>query len=66
MAGHHGSKNSTAGMLLDAFEPQAAVISVGETNNFGHPAPETLDRLFSRGVAVYRTDAAGNVVVKVR
>ena len=60
--GHHGSRGSTGGELLDSLRPLAAVISVGR-NDYGHPAPETVARLESRGVRVFRTDREGNVSV---
>jgi competence protein ComEC len=61
--GHHGSRGSTGGELLDSLRPLAAVISVGR-NNFGHPAPETLDRLERRRVPVLRTDQDGTISVR--
>jgi competence protein ComEC len=60
--GHHGSRGSTGEDLLDSLRPIAAVISVGR-NDYGHPAPETLARLESRGVRVLRTDRDGTVSV---
>lgn len=60
--GHHGSRGSTGEELLDSLRPFAAVISVGR-NDYGHPAPETLGRLDSRGVRVLRTDRDGTVSV---
>jgi competence protein ComEC len=60
--GHHGSRGSTGEELLDSLRPLAAVISVGR-NDYGHPAPETLARLGSRGVPVLRTDRDGTVSV---
>jgi competence protein ComEC len=39
-----------------------AVISVGQ-NTYGHPAPETLGRLSSHRVQVWRTDRDGQVTV---
>jgi competence protein ComEC len=60
--GHHGSRGSTGGELLDALRPAAAVISVGR-NDYGHPAPETLSRLDARRVPVLRTDRDGPVSV---
>lgn len=36
--GHHGSKTSSAGSLLDVVNPRIAVIQVGK-NNYGHPSP---------------------------
>ena len=60
--GHHGSRGSTGGELLDSLRPLAAVISVGR-NEYGHPAPETLARLQTRRVPVLRTDQDGSVSV---
>lgn len=62
IVGHHGSKYSTASLLLSAAAPETAVISVGD-NNYGHPTPEVLERLQDAGVAVYRTDEDGNVTI---
>jgi len=64
IAGHHGSNNSTSQTLLDAAAPDAVVISVGKDNRYGHPAPETLDRLIRRGCAIYRTDESGTIVLR--
>jgi competence protein ComEC len=61
--GHHGSRGSTGGELLDSLRPVAAVISVGR-NDYGHPAPETLERLAHRRVPVLRTDRDGTVDVR--
>ena len=57
--GHHGSKYSTSAGFVAVVDPQAAVISVGEDNTFGHPSDETLSRL--NGVDVYRTDECGTI-----
>jgi len=38
---------------------------VGRRNRYGHPAPETLTRLASHGVLVWRTDQDGSVTVRV-
>lgn len=63
--GHHGSHSSTTPGFLDAVRPGIAVISSGEGNEYGHPAPETLATLASRpGIAVYRTDLHGDVEVE--
>jgi len=61
--GHHGSRTSTSDALLDSVQPIAAVISVGGGNRFGHPHSEVLARLTYRGIAVYRTDIMGTVVM---
>jgi len=59
VVGHHGSKNSTTAEFLAAVAPRLAVISVGEKNKYGHPAPEILERL--QGLDILRTDLTGNI-----
>lgn len=59
---HHGSKNQLPA-LIDAVRPSVSVISVGADNDYGHPAPATLDLLTSAGSAVFRTDVGGDVIV---
>lgn len=59
VAGHHGAKNSTSNALLSEVRPDIVVISVGEHNLYGHPAPELLERLAEFGCAVFRTDEQG-------
>lgn len=63
VAGHHGSKTSTSQALLNVALPEIAVISVG-ANSYGHPAQETLNRLSSMGIQVYRTDQNGTITFK--
>ena len=65
LVGHHGSAGSTDPVLLDRLRPELAVISVGR-NSYGHPAPETLERLAAAGAQVYRTDLSGPVTITVR
>ena len=54
-AGHHGAKDSTGVALLDLVKPRYIYIPCGD-NQFGHPAPEMLDRCEERGVLVLRAD----------
>jgi len=61
--GHHGSRTSTSSDFLDAVNPEAAVIMVGEDNRYGHPHEETLVSLTEAGVEIYRTDEHGNIIV---
>lgn len=64
VAGHHGSATSTTQALLDAVQPEYALISVGEGNLYGHPAQETLERLEAAGAEVYRTDWNGTIEIR--
>ncbi|MBE6029324.1 MAG: DNA internalization-related competence protein ComEC/Rec2 [Clostridiales bacterium] len=59
--GHHGSKTSTSEGFLSAVRPAIAVIQVGVNNMYGHPAPETLERLADSGAFVFRNDLMGAV-----
>ena len=63
VAGHHGAKNATGVRLLQELKPETVLISVGK-NSYGHPAPETLERIAAVGAAVYRTDYNGSITVK--
>ncbi len=63
---HHGSADAGLPGLLERATPRLAVISVGEDNSYGHPAPETLAALADGGVSARRTDAEGEVVIEVR
>ena len=61
---HHGSADEGLPSLLRTSVPQVAVISSGEDNSYGHPAPETLADLGEAGVDTARTDAGGDVVIE--
>ena len=66
LAGHHGSKNSSCGEFLQAVSPELVLISAGANNPYGHPAPETLERLEAAGAEVYCTAGDGSVTIRVR
>lgn len=61
--GHHGSATATSWEFLQAAVPEYAVISCGVGNSYGHPHKDTMDKLESMGVSVYRTDRQGTIVV---
>ncbi len=60
---HHGSEDAGLGALLDRARPRLAVISVGDDNPHGHPAPTTLATLAAHRVPALRTDRDGTVVL---
>lgn len=61
---HHGGRYSSTAKFLRAVSPQAAVISVGVVNEYGHPTPEAIGRLQRAHARVYRTDRDGTVTVE--
>lgn len=63
--GHHGSKDAVDAQLLDTLQPSIALISVGEYNEYGHPAAQTLQALEDAGTQVFRSDDSGSVTCKL-
>ena len=61
--GHHGSKYSSSDGFLERIRPEIAVASAGKNNRYGHPTPETIERLESMGAKVYSTINSGAVTV---
>jgi outer membrane protein assembly factor BamB/beta-lactamase superfamily II metal-dependent hydrolase len=44
-ASHHGSYNSTSNSFVSGILPEYAVISCGDTNSYGHPSQQAINRL---------------------
>ena len=64
IASTRGNADPGLPQVLDRLRPSVAAIEVGQGNDYGHPAPSTLDAL--RAVPrVYRTDRDGTVVLRV-
>lgn len=61
--GHHGSATATSWDFLQATIPEYAVVSCGTDNQYGHPDKDTMDKLQSMGIQVYRTDKQGTITV---
>lgn len=61
--GHHGSNTSTSPPFVNGFQPHVGVVSAGEENDYGHPAPEVMSRLDRAGTETFRTDRQGDVTV---
>jgi competence protein ComEC len=59
---HHGSLTSSSKDFVAVTNPQYAIISVGEYNHFGHPAPAVVKRWTANGAEVCRTDLDGAVL----
>lgn len=62
--GHHGSAYGTTDAFVRAVRPLYAIVSVGQHNLFGHPAPSTIAELEVQHATVYRTDQNGAATVR--
>ena len=61
---HHGSANGTGTNFLQRIKPDAALISCGRKNPYGHPSKEVLERLQEQETAIYRTDQSGAIEIR--
>lgn len=61
---HHGSNDQSAEFHKN-LRPELAIISVGESNGYGHPGRDLLDLLASSGAQVLRTDLHGSLALSV-
>lgn len=61
---HHGSSKSTGDAFLSFVDPTFALISASSGSR-SLPGPDTLSRLESHGVSVFRTDECGDITLAV-
>lgn len=61
---HHGSRYQSSNFASWA-NAKVAIISAGEGNEYGHPAPETIALYELTGSVVFRTDRSGDIAVIV-
>jgi competence protein ComEC len=59
---HHGSRFQDP-VLMRELSPTVALVSAGEGNNYGHPAPATISALEHLHAKVRRTDRDGAIAV---
>jgi competence protein ComEC len=62
---HHGSKYQDP-EFMKRLSPAIAMISVGQGNTYGHPAPQTVAALTRLGARVVRTDTDGAIAIKAK
>lgn len=60
--GHHGSSSSTSWDFLQQTIPKYAIISCGADNDYGHPHKETMQKLETMNVEIFRTDKQGTII----
>ena len=58
---HHGSASSNCPLFYGYVRPSTAIISVGENNAYGHPAPSTLTLLADHGIVSRTTSNEGTL-----
>lgn len=64
--GHHGSATSTCREFLEQVQPSVAVISCAMKNRYGHPSPDTVDRLKKTGCEIRYTMKSGAITIRKR
>lgn len=62
-SGHHGSKTSSSEEWLRAVQPEVALISCGQNNDYGHPHKETMKKYNALKLKIYETDKNGTITV---
>ncbi|WP_230369960.1 ComEC/Rec2 family competence protein [Paludibacterium denitrificans] len=65
VAGHHGSKTSSADDWLAALHPAWLVVSAGYLNRYHHPHPSVLARVQQAAISVLRTDLDGAITLQL-
>jgi beta-lactamase superfamily II metal-dependent hydrolase len=63
---HHGSKYATTHAFLERVKPEAAIISTGAWNRYGHPDQAVLDRLKAANLKLFRTDLQGEIMITTK
>lgn len=62
-AGHHGSNTSSSPAFIEAVNPEAAILSYGQDNKYGHPHFEVVESLQQAGSKIYGTAESGHIVI---
>lgn len=64
--GHHGSRYASSEKFLRQGGFEAAIISDGAENRYGHPNQDALNRFRQLGTKLYRTDLQGEITIVSR
>lgn len=62
---HHGSNSSSGIGLLNAVQPQLAIVSSGWQNRWGMPRPVVLRRYAARNIPVMNTAETGAITIHI-
>ncbi len=63
--GHHGSKSSTGKDFLNEVNPEYAVISCGDKNDYGHPNKKIVNRLNDNNINTFITYERGTIIISM-
>jgi beta-lactamase superfamily II metal-dependent hydrolase len=63
---HHGSKYATSADFVKRVKPEAAIISTGAWNRYGHPSQSVLNNLRNVSAKVFRTDLQGEIIITTK
>lgn len=63
-AAHHGSEYSNSLAFLEALSPEAAVVSCGENNRYGHPGKGAVSRIKGSGAQLFYTMESGQITLR--
>ena len=61
---HHGSKDQSE-QLHQLIQPDVAIFSVGQGNDYGHPSAKTLSLVSGTGAKVLRSDSQGPISIRL-
>lgn len=61
---HHGSAGSSSEAFLKTVRSKVSLISCGQDNSYGHPSPETLERLETTGSLILQTPQTGAITIR--
>lgn len=62
--GHHASSTSSHKAFVEAVDPEVAIYSAGQDNEYGHPHREVLALFEELNIPVYGTDRHGTIIVQ--
>ena len=61
---HHGSMDQSE-QLHELIQPDVAIFSVGQGNDYGHPSAKTLSLVYGLGAKVLRSDSQGPISIRL-
>ncbi|WP_164219834.1 MBL fold metallo-hydrolase [Virgibacillus sp. YIM 98842] len=61
---HHGSNTSSSLPFLQAVNPEIALLTYSQENDFGHPVDRVINNLNKINAMIYSTAAFGDIVIR--